>query len=375
MSENKFRNQVISACLANNISEAALKEINQFSEELYGKRLFGELALPELIIMKGKDSEGQSALKSVDFQGQSAPKVSFIVPTHNRINLLPKCIEGILGQTYSNIEIIIIDDCSTDNTEEYIRENYVANEKVVYVRNEKNLGPGETRQKGYNVSSGEFIVFADDDDFYFEPSFVQNAVRAFMEHDNVGLVCANSLIYDVVGKQLSFYPLTYCGELAGEEFFAGFRTKYRKPNSTFPAVFRRSVLDKADFKNMQMMNDTSIYLRAACYGDVYMLNICVGCYLVHDSNISKSLPHKFILENLDEKKNIYLIAREQFKKELEKWYVAQLMDTIKYYLESEKISFIKFSSILKWLMLNGGSAKKELIITTCGIQKNRLCKH
>lgn len=366
--DNRFKDQVISAYLNGSVSEAALHSINQLSKELCGTALYGELA-GEALHSKKKEMTENPPEETVAAPSQEyCPKISFIVPTHNRVKLLPRCIDSIMSQSYPNKEIIIIDDCSSDGTKEYVQEHYSQVDCIVYLRNETNLGPGGTRQKAYCASTGEFLVFVDDDDFYFELSFAKTAIRVFGEYENVGMVCANSLIYDVVNKQLSFYPLSFCGELTGKEFFMGFRTKYRKPNSTFPTIFRRTVLEKADFENMWMMNDTSIYLRSACYGDVYMINQWVGCYLVHDSNISKSLPHKFILENLDEKKNIYAIARESFGANMDSWYFSQIMDTVSYYLRSEKLSFVHFASVIKWILLNGEAVKKELINKAVRIQ-------
>lgn len=372
--DNKFRDRVISAFFSGSVSEEALHNINQLAKELCGSPLYGELASRNYLSRKKETIECSAEEMQAASSQEQSPKITFIVPTHNRVNLLPRCIDSILSQCYPNKEIIIIDDCSSDGTEEYVQEHYSHIESIIYLRNKKNLGPGGTRQKAYRASTGEFLIFIDDDDFYIEPSFAQTAIQVFREHENVGMVCANSLIYDVVSKSLSFYPLSFCGELTGKEFFVGFRTKYRKPNSTFPTVFRRAVLDKADFENMWMMNDTSIYLRSACYGDVYMISQWVGCYLVHDSNISKSLPHKFILENLDEKKNIYAIAKKSFGVNMDSWYFSQIMDTASYYLLSEKISFVHFASVIKWMFLNGGAVRKELVNKVIKIQYRQVCK-
>ena len=372
MSDNNFRDQVIRAYLNNSITEYALQQINSLSESYSGHPLLGTLALSQLQKEKTENNTQKASCEKNKSSLSAYPKVSFIVPTHNRVQLLPKCLDSILSQNYPNIEIIVIDDCSNDTTEDCMKTRYASKANIIYVRNEQNLGPGGNRQKAYQLLSGDFVVFTDDDDFYFEPTFVDAAIKIFMEYENVGMVCANSIIYNVVAKQLSFHSLTYLGELTGKDFFLGFRTKYRKPNSTFPTVFRKSVLDNAGFKDMWMMNDTSIYLRAACFGDVYMMNQWVGTYLVHDSNISKALPHKFILENLDEKAAIYSIAQSQFGTDLDDWYYSQLVDTIIYYLKSDRISFFNFCSLLKWCASNGKGQKKQLIKAVIAAKKS--CK-
>ncbi len=306
------------------------------------------------LLFHGASKQGFEKLK------KQQPKLTIIVPTYNRAEFLQRCVDSILEQTYQNIEVVIVDDCSTDGTKDVVKQKYGKNKKVVYVLNEKNLGPGGNRQKAYLMMTGEYVIFADDDDYYFEPTFFEKALAVFMEYDNLSMVCANSVIFDDIKKEFSFYPLTFCGVMKKEQFFWGFGAKYRKPNSTFPAVFKKSVLDKADFANMKMMNDTSIYMRAACFGDVCMLKDWVGVYWLHETNISRKLPFNFILENLDEKNNIYELAKSEFKKSNAEWLLTQQMITIKYFLNSERLPLCKFLKLKKWIAKNGGEVKKEL---------------
>ena len=110
--------------------------------------------------------------KSLKIIEEKQPKLTIIVPTWNRSDFLCRCVDSILQQSYQNIEIIIINDCSTDNTSEVVKEKYGKNKKIIYIENETNLGPGGNRQKAYLVSSGEYVIFADDDDYYFEPDLI-----------------------------------------------------------------------------------------------------------------------------------------------------------------------------------------------------------
>ncbi len=302
--------------------------------------------------------------KSLSVVKEKQPKISVIVPTYNRSDFLCRCVDSILEQDYQNLEIIIINDCSTDNTSEVVKSKYGSNNKVIYIENETNLGPGGNRQKAYLVSKGEYIIFADDDDFYFEPTFFSKAVALFHDYSNLSMVCANSIIFNDILNQFDFHPLTFCNVMNKEKFLFGFGEKYRKPNSTFPTVFKKTVLDQADFVNMKMMNDTSIYMRAACFGDVCMMKDWVGVYWVHETNISKCLPFDFIIENLDEKNNIYELVCKQFNTTNPEWLLTQQMITITYFLNSRKLSLPKFFKLRKWIKQNGGSVKKELLDKT-----------
>jgi glycosyltransferase involved in cell wall biosynthesis len=96
-----------------------------------------------------------------------ALKISVIVPIYNiRIDYLEQCIESLLNQTYKNIEIILIDDFSTKyECFEMCTKYAQQDDRVILIRNEKNLGPGPTRNKGLEVAHGDYISFVDADDW------------------------------------------------------------------------------------------------------------------------------------------------------------------------------------------------------------------
>ena len=86
------------------------------------------------------------------------PKVSIIIPTYNRENLIGRTIESVLNQTYQGIEIIITDNASIDNTEKVVSK-YIEPEKVLYFKNDKNLGPYPNINNALmNHASGEYFA-------------------------------------------------------------------------------------------------------------------------------------------------------------------------------------------------------------------------
>jgi len=87
---------------------------------------------------------------------------SIVVPTYNRAHLLPKTIDTILAQQYGSFELIIVDDGSTDNTEEMIRP-YLANERFRYYKKE-NAERGAARNFGFRQAKGDYVFFIDSDD-------------------------------------------------------------------------------------------------------------------------------------------------------------------------------------------------------------------
>ena len=91
-------------------------------------------------------------------------KISVIIPTYNRGHLIFKSINSVLNQTYQNIEILIIDDGSTDNTEYLIHK--LNNSKIKYIKLKENKGASFARNIGIQKASGKYISFQDSDDFY-----------------------------------------------------------------------------------------------------------------------------------------------------------------------------------------------------------------
>jgi len=109
------------------------------------------------------------------------PRVSVIIPTYNRAHVVGEAIDSVLAQTYRDFEIIVVDDASTDNTQEvlarYLSEH---GERIRYIRRETNGGAGAARNDGIRVSTGEFIAFLDSDDLYL-PARLHAAVE-FLDH-------------------------------------------------------------------------------------------------------------------------------------------------------------------------------------------------
>ena len=93
-------------------------------------------------------------------------KISIILPTYNRANLIEKSIESVLNQTYQNFELIIIDDGSTDNTEEIIQS--IDDDRIRYIKYETNKGATYARNLGIKEATGDYISFQDSDDIYLE---------------------------------------------------------------------------------------------------------------------------------------------------------------------------------------------------------------
>jgi len=96
------------------------------------------------------------------------PLVSIYIPTSNRVKLLKKAVESVLMQSYKNIEILIVNDCSIDETQNYLQELSLKESRVKFFTNSVRRGASYSRNLAINNANGEFITGLDDDDFFLE---------------------------------------------------------------------------------------------------------------------------------------------------------------------------------------------------------------
>ena len=104
------------------------------------------------------------------------PKVSVIIPTYNRAHLVGRAIRSVLNQTYQDFEIIVVDDGSTDNTEEVVKS--FNDPRIRYIRHEKNRGGSAACNTGIRAARGEYIAFQDSDDEWL-PEKLEKQMQVF----------------------------------------------------------------------------------------------------------------------------------------------------------------------------------------------------
>ncbi len=96
----------------------------------------------------------------------SNPKISIIMPVYNAEKWIERSIYSCLNQTYANIELICVDDCSCDNSVTIIKKIQKTDKRLVLIQNQENVGPGGGRNMGLKAATGEYVAFIDNDDFY-----------------------------------------------------------------------------------------------------------------------------------------------------------------------------------------------------------------
>ena len=106
--------------------------------------------------------------------------VSIIMPSYNTANFIGETIKSVLEQTYKNWELLIVDDCSTDNTDEVVAK--YNDERITYMKNLKNSGAAVSRNKALNVARGKWIAFLDSDDLWY-PTKLEEQIKYMEKND------------------------------------------------------------------------------------------------------------------------------------------------------------------------------------------------
>lgn len=126
------------------------------------------------------------------------PLVSVIIPTYNRSNIILETLNRVLEQTYTNIEIIVISDGSTDDTKNIIEKKN--DNRVTFVELNQNTGlPAVVRNTGIELAKGKYIAFCDDDDLWL-PNKIDIQVSILEKDPTIGLVCCSCLFLYPNGK-------------------------------------------------------------------------------------------------------------------------------------------------------------------------------
>lgn len=136
------------------------------------------------------------------------PLVSVVIPTYGRPESLKRCIDSVLSQTYSNIEVFIVDDNNPDTESrratEAVMEDYRFEEKVTYLQHERNKNGSAARNTGWRHSRGKYITYIDDDD-EIHPQKIEKQVSCMESHDESWGACYTGYVIhsEIDGDQVS----------------------------------------------------------------------------------------------------------------------------------------------------------------------------
>lgn len=138
--------------------------------------------------------------------------ISIIIPCYNVEKYIEKCIESIQNQTYNKNEIILVDDCSTDNTYNIIKELEKNNKNITVIKNKENMGAGKSRNEALKQAKYDLISFIDSDDF-IENNFHEELLKSLKENKSDIAVCDIYMKYDEGFDEQDFRSYACDGEV------------------------------------------------------------------------------------------------------------------------------------------------------------------
>lgn len=194
--------------------------------------------------------------------------VSIIMPSYNTAQYIEKTIKSILDQTYTNWELIIIDDCSTDNTDDVVK-NYLSDKRIKYLKNEQNSGAAVSRNRALREAKGQWISFLDSDDLWM-PEKLEKQI-CFMKEKGY------------------FFSYTDYEEINAEGNMTGvFVTGPKKITRTgmynycwpgcLTVMYDATKVGLIQISNIKKNNDYAMWLKVCKKVDCYLLDECLGQY-------------------------------------------------------------------------------------------------
>lgn len=245
------------------------------------------------------------------------PLVSFCLFSYNQENYIEKAIESVLHLKYNNMEIIISDDCSSDNTFNIISDLVLKNKfkhNIVLNRNPINLGvANHTIKVLKNIAKGEIIVVLGGDDIVKE-DYIEEGLKYFEEDNSLMMLDFNGEIIDENGNYQHDIKLDFDKKIMTISDYL----KVKPINSFAPGrMFRRCLIDEFEIFNKDCTTEDSVLVnRALLMGKLLRVDRIVIKYRIHQNNLSS-------YENLKKMNNEHLI--NQYKKDLSTAYSKKII--------------------------------------------------
>lgn len=215
------------------------------------------------------------------------PQVSIQIPTYNQASILKRAITSALRQDYKNFEVIISDDCSTDNTEEVVAN--FKDSRIKYFKNEKNLGRvGNYKNALYNYSLGDWVVNLDGDDYFTDDSFISDGINAILKNKDTVLYMAQNCFLKKIAKINNITINNSYIVLNGLQYLENY--------SMYPSFFhlaslynRKLALQKGFYIINCLTADFVSVMKLADKGNFVISNKIVGKWDVNENSASKTL--------------------------------------------------------------------------------------
>jgi glycosyltransferase involved in cell wall biosynthesis len=277
------------------------------------------------------------------------PKVSVMIPTFNQERLIAESIESALRQDYPNLEIIVSDDCSSDNTCDVVKQ-YLADDRLVYFKNESNLGRVANYRKSlYERVNGEWAINLDGDDHFYANDAISHMIAEVLHHKDKNLVAvlgshiALNTEAGIGAQPYSNYPT---GVFAGLNIFLNWN---RLSFGHLATLYRVGLARAIDYYRLNTINsDWESILRLILHGDVIVTRKVIGTWNIHGNNatVTRGMTEGIRDYSYIEATYNYALERGVNRQDLDRWFR----------------KMIRFHTAVLWNSNGHNSEKFELLL-------------
>ncbi len=258
--------------IVDTVKKAFIKQEGITQDDMATAEDFGDYLLRMGKVSSKEYMMNQNKAKMIlngDDENERIPNlVSIIMPSYNTAQYIGATIKSVLNQTYTNWELIIVDDCSTDNTDEVVK-NYLSDKRIKYLKNEQNSGAAVSRNRALREAKGQWISFLDSDDFWM-PEKLEKQI-CFMKEKGY------------------FFSYTDYEEINAEGNRTGtFVTGPKKITRTgmynycwpgcLTVMYDATKVGLIQISDIKKNNDYAMWLKVCKKADCYLLDECLGQY-------------------------------------------------------------------------------------------------
>lgn len=253
------------------VKKAFIKQEGITQDNMATAEDYGDYLLRTEKIDKSEYEKNQYIAKKI-LSGEDAIErieglVSVIMPSYNTAPYIEETIQSVLNQTYTNWELIIVDDCSTDNTDEVLET--IKDDRIRYFKNEKNSGAAVSRNKALREAKGQWIAYLDSDDLWM-PEKLEKQIR-FMEENGYIFSYTNYEEIDVDGYKTGV-------KVTGPKKI----TKTGMFNYCWPGcltvMYDANKIGLIQIEDIKKNNDYAMWLKVCRKADCYLLDEILGQY-------------------------------------------------------------------------------------------------